>query len=79
MRLGTKWPELEDDECTLQSSMDLWSLLLMLRFFMRLLTRGASIGEEWMAAPLRRREIFAQIDFARIGSFGLLYRYFIVL
>jgi hypothetical protein len=58
-------PELEDDECTLQSSVDLWSLLLTLRFFMRLLTRGASIGEEWMAALLRRREIFAQIDFAR--------------
>ena len=43
-----------------------WSLLLTLRFFMRLLTRGASIGEKSMAALLRRREIFAQIDFARM-------------
>ena len=29
----------------------------------RLLTRGASICEKWMAALLRRPEIFAQIDF----------------
>jgi hypothetical protein len=67
VRLGQSGlPELEDDECTLQSSLDVWSLLLTLRFFMRLLTRGASIGEKWMAALLRRREIFAQIDFARM-------------